>query len=187
MPLLTSWSPSQDGLHYIPLGLRNPWPEPAGEHVLLHGQASKFEAGASWTVEREGGEDNKTAGLIKRSQKKEKGHTQWATPIPMQSPSPEPAGSLPLSSGISALLSSIFPDKFLIHPFCLVINLNRDFFFFFLPVIWSLWGVSLVAQLVKNPPAMRETWVWSLGWKDPLEKEMATHSSILAWRIPWPV
>ena len=41
---------------------------------------------------------------------------------------------------------------------------------------------SLVAQLVKNPPAMRETWVWSLGWKDPLEKGKATHSSILAWR-----
>ena len=41
-----------------------------------------------------------------------------------------------------------------------------------------------VAQLVKNPPAMRETWVWSLGWEDPLEKGKATHSSILAWRIP---
>ena len=45
--------------------------------------------------------------------------------------------------------------------------------------------VSLVAQLVKNPPAMQETWVRFLGWKDPLEKEKATHSSILAWRIPW--
>ena len=44
---------------------------------------------------------------------------------------------------------------------------------------------SLVAQLVKNPPAMRETWVRSLGWEDPLEKGKATHSSILAWRIPW--
>ena len=44
---------------------------------------------------------------------------------------------------------------------------------------------SLVAQLVKNPPAMRETWVQSLGWEDPLEKGKATHSSILAWRIPW--
>ena len=43
---------------------------------------------------------------------------------------------------------------------------------------------SLVAQLVKNPPAMRETWVRSLGWEDPLEKGKATHSSILAWRIP---
>ena len=46
-------------------------------------------------------------------------------------------------------------------------------------------GASLVAQLVKNPPAMQEIWVQSLGWEDPLEKEMATHSSILAWRIPW--
>ena len=43
---------------------------------------------------------------------------------------------------------------------------------------------SLVVQLVKNPPAMRETWVRSLGWEDPLEKGKATHSSILAWRIP---
>ena len=44
---------------------------------------------------------------------------------------------------------------------------------------------SLVAQLVKNQPAMWETWVQSLGWEDPLEKEKATHSSILAWTIPW--
>ena len=44
---------------------------------------------------------------------------------------------------------------------------------------------SLVAQMVKNLPAMWETRVWSLGGEDPLEKEMATHSSILAWRIPW--
>ena len=46
---------------------------------------------------------------------------------------------------------------------------------------------SLVAQLVKNLPAMQETWVRSLGWEDPLEKGKATHSSILAWRIPWTV
>ena len=44
---------------------------------------------------------------------------------------------------------------------------------------------SLVAQLVKNLPAMQETWVRSLGWEDPLEKGKATHTSILAWRIPW--
>ena len=43
----------------------------------------------------------------------------------------------------------------------------------------------LVAQLVKNPLTMWETWVQSLGWEDPLEKGKATHSSILAWRIPW--
>ena len=46
-------------------------------------------------------------------------------------------------------------------------------------------GASLVAQLVKNPPTVWETWVRSLGWEDPLEKGKATHSSILAWRIPW--
>ena len=43
---------------------------------------------------------------------------------------------------------------------------------------------SLVAQMVMNPPAVEETWVQSLGWEDPLEEGMATHSSILAWRIP---
>ena len=42
-----------------------------------------------------------------------------------------------------------------------------------------------MAQLVKNPPAMWETWVRFLGWEDPLEKGKASHSSILAWRIPW--
>ena len=46
---------------------------------------------------------------------------------------------------------------------------------------------SLVAQLIKNPPAMRETRVQSLGWEDPLDKGMATHSSNLGWRIPWTV
>ena len=44
---------------------------------------------------------------------------------------------------------------------------------------------SLVAQMVKNPPAMQKTQVWYLGWEDPLENRMATHSSILAWRSPW--
>ena len=44
---------------------------------------------------------------------------------------------------------------------------------------------SLVAQMLKRLPTMRETWVQSLGWEDLLEKEMATHSSILTWKIPW--
>ena len=44
---------------------------------------------------------------------------------------------------------------------------------------------SLVVQVVKNLPAMQDTWVQSVGWEDPLEKGMTTHSSILAWRIPW--
>ena len=53
------------------------------------------------------------------------------------------------------------------------------------PLLYS-WA-SPVAQLVKNLPAMRDTWVQSLGWEDPLEKGKATHSSILTWRIPWTV
>ena len=48
-----------------------------------------------------------------------------------------------------------------------------------------LLGASLMTQRVKNPPAVQETWVLSLGWENPLEKEMATHSSILSWKIPW--
>ena len=51
--------------------------------------------------------------------------------------------------------------------------------------IFHLYWASLVAQLVKNLPAMQETWVQSLGWGAPLEKKMATCSSILAWRSPW--
>ena len=47
-------------------------------------------------------------------------------------------------------------------------------------------GASLVAQTVKNPPAMQDTWVQSPDWEDPQEKGMATHSSVLACRIPWP-
>ena len=49
---------------------------------------------------------------------------------------------------------------------------------------FAIFGASLIAQLVKNLPAMRETWVRSLGWEDTLEKGKATHSNILAWRIP---
>ena len=51
----------------------------------------------------------------------------------------------------------------------------------------TLAKASLVAQLVKKLPAMWDTWVQSLGWEDPLVKGKATHSSILAWRIPWTV
>ena len=50
---------------------------------------------------------------------------------------------------------------------------------------YPIWGASLVVQTVKNLPAMQETWVRSLGREDPLEKGMATHSSTLAWKIPW--
>ena len=50
---------------------------------------------------------------------------------------------------------------------------------------YSLERASLMAQRLKHLPAIQETWVQSLGWEDPLEKEMATHSSILAWEISW--
>ena len=52
-------------------------------------------------------------------------------------------------------------------------------------VMYILFGASLVAQMVKRLPVIQETWVQSLGREDPLEKEMATHSSTLAWKIPW--
>ena len=70
----------------------------------------------------------------------------------------------------------LFPDTF-----CLVVKVTiREL----IPLLICIIRASLVAQLVKNLPAVEETWVWSLGWEDPLEKEMATHSSLLAWRIP---
>ena len=55
----------------------------------------------------------------------------------------------------------------------------------FLNNVWQQYGASLVAQKVKILPAMQETQVQSLGWEDPLKKEMAMHSSILTQRIPW--
>ena len=53
------------------------------------------------------------------------------------------------------------------------------------PFIYFWSWASQVAQMVKNPPVKWEMWVRALGWEDPLEKRMATHSSILAWEIPW--
>ena len=52
-------------------------------------------------------------------------------------------------------------------------------------ITFGEWWVSLLAQMVKDLPALWEIWVRSWGWEDPLEKEMATYSRILAWRIPW--
>ena len=52
-------------------------------------------------------------------------------------------------------------------------------------IIIMLLPIIALTQMVKNLPAMQETWVQFLGWEDPLEKGMATHCSILAWRIPW--
>ena len=84
-----------------------------------------------------------------------------------------------------------------IHKMCLTICLTwfmyisilLEFWVFFFPLCLcftlKLELTSLIAHLIKNLPAVWETWVRFLGWEDPLEKEMATHSSVLAWRIPW--
>ena len=70
----------------------------------------------------------------------------------------------------------------------LIQNSRLFYLFIFLKdvLMWTSF-FSLVVQLVENPPAMRETWVQSLGWEDPLEKGTATLSSILAWRFPWTI
>ena len=66
-------------------------------------------------------------------------------------------------------------------------NETHDFGFILLTIPWEIFMQcfsSLVAQTAKNLPAVQETWVWSLNWEDPVEEGIATHSSILAWRIP---
>ena len=70
----------------------------------------------------------------------------------------------------------------IVHPSCSI-----EFYCGTIPQCIHPFKVSLVAQLVKNLPAVWETWVRSLGWEDSLEKGTAAHSSILAWRIPWTV
>jgi len=69
-----------------------------------------------------------------------------------------------------------YVPSFLLIPMPCLLNKNLSLLILLFPLL-------LVAQLVKNPPAMWETWVRSLGWEDLLEKEMAIHSSILAWKI----
>ena len=61
---------------------------------------------------------------------------------------------------------------------------NREYSQYFIITINGIW-VSLIAQLIKNLLAVQEAWIRSLGQEDPLEEEMATHSSSLVWRIPW--
>ena len=70
------------------------------------------------------------------------------------------------------------------HAGYLCVHCSNQAIFSLFSVIFTLWA-SLVAQMVKNLPAMWETWAPSLGWEDPLEKGMATPTSILAWKIPW--
>ena len=91
---------------------------------------------------------------------------------------------------LSICLLFIFPIKvfyqvhdLLIFPFSLWLVMSAMYF----EEQFPFWRASLVGQLVKNPPAMWETWVRSLSWEDPLEKGKATHASILSWRIPWTV
>ena len=67
-------------------------------------------------------------------------------------------------------------EKVRLHPISMDMNLSK---------LQGIVGVFPVAQRVKCLPAMQETWVRSLGWKDPLKKEIATHPSTLAWKIPW--
>ena len=71
----------------------------------------------------------------------------------------------------------LIPPLYSLYHWCHSFNL-------YISIHKPMYGLPLVAQTVKNPPAMKETWVQSLGWEDPLEKGMAVHSSILAWRIP---
>ena len=70
--------------------------------------------------------------------------------------------------------------SFTVNHMCMELKISQDFK---INACFDKVCASLMAQMVKNPPAMQETWVQSLGWEDPLEKEMATHSSILSWII----
>ena len=88
----------------------------------------------------------------------------------------------PLGSSVHGILQARIVEWVAIFP-CSIPGLGRstgEGIGYPLQYSWA----SLVAQVVKNPPAMQETWVRSLGWDDPLEEGMAAHSSILAWRIP---
>ena len=73
------------------------------------------------------------------------------------------------------------------HWFCLVVKELFNWLSYSLisRIFQKLAGVSMVAQIVKNPPSMKQICVQSLGWEDPLEKRKATHSSILPWKLPW--
>jgi len=83
-------------------------------------------------------------------------------------------------------LFGILHEKFVSSPpcVCLVITYIHGLLNIYI-IFWVIIKASLVVQTVKNLPSMQETWVWSLSWEDSLEKGTATHTSILAWRIPW--
>ena len=98
---------------------------------------------------------------------------------------PSPSSSLSSAGPFAFTYSEVFAGS------CVKVTILLFLIFSIIPclfyLLFSLPGASLVAQLVKNQPAMWETWVQSLRWEDPLEKGKATHSSILAWGIPWTV
>ena len=85
------------------------------------------------------------------------------------------------------VLKSILSDMYVATPYAFLcflfptLNFYLYVSLYFKCICGHLWA-SLVAQMVKNLPVMQETWVWSMGWEDPLEKALVTHSSILAWR-----
>ena len=112
---------------------------------------------------------------------------EWAA-ISFSRGSPWPRGGIWVSHTAGRLFTAEPPGK---HVLCVKHcaeyprwNSNVLFLFFNFILYWST-VAPLVAQMVKNPPAMQETWVWSLGWEEPPEEGMTTHSCILAWRIPW--
>ena len=116
--------------------------------------------------------------------------------ISQSSPSPKRSASSWIPRCVSLCLAVSHVQLFtkLNHAFLHLINEQVFGTWYLIPFIISQHksfpggsGASLVAQLVKNSPAMQETWVRSLGWEDPLEKRKAIYASILAWRIPWSV
>ena len=117
-------------------------------------------------------------------------HQVYYTP---QSPANSQSVNNFLSKTSGCTKSPSFPNSTVLHLFTLARSahfLPWNIFWLlcfhstFMPSFWYQWA-SLVTQMVKNLPAVEETWVQSLSWQDPLQKGMATHSSILAWRIPW--
>ena len=96
---------------------------------------------------------------------------------------------LDISCHWSQVMWSLCLVSFTQHHFsmfiCVVTHVSASFIILHLCICTTLFKTCLVAQTVKHLPTMRETWVRFLGWEDPLEKEMATHSSTLARKIPW--
>ena len=92
--------------------------------------------------------------------------------------------SMPAKDNIHNFSVQFYLHFFMLYPSTLEIKMRVFFFLSFILLFFLNW-TSLVAQMVKLLPTMRETWVQSLGQEDLLEKEMATHSSILAWKILW--